>query len=367
VNPLTRLRQFGQGPRRRRPPRPATRRLRQFGWVAFITLLVWVWADLEQTTSESMNVTIKIVPPRGSDVRVEAPGDEGRTLWVTVRGAQGRITDLVRTLQDAETADTTCVVEADPAWPRTYTLDVLAVLNQWELLQGFNVSVVAADPATLTVKTDRWIPVEAQVRIRTAPDTALHLETDEMPPPPTVKIRIPASRQAQLQGRLLVPTEPIQLSRDWAGQEVTRNVALAQSIDGVPIQFVEEFDGSPKAEVTLRVSERTTSRTLPDPVPVHLLVDPPLMERITREGYVLSRDDSYPEEWQITLTLRGTARRLGQVKAEDILAFVRVNESDLIPTDTHPDRSVEFYLPEGVTVVEPEAPEVHFKYVRQSQ
>ncbi|NLF29972.1 MAG: hypothetical protein GX591_03690 [Planctomycetes bacterium] len=363
---LTRLRQLASTDRRR-PLRPPARwrRLRQFAWVAFITVLVWVWADLEQTTSQTIPVTLKVLPPPGSSMRVVQPTADGVLIYVTVRGAQGRITDLTRRLQEAETQgqDTACVVTADPNWEAAHSLDVLTALNQWDLLQRFNVTAVEASIETLPVTIDRWVEVAAQVQLRTSDDTAV--QWDQMPQPPvqpaTVRIRIPASRRADLEGNLVIATEPIDVSGLPTGEEVTRTVALQKSIDGVPVQFVEEPSN---VRATLVVGSRTSTRTIR--VPVNLLVDPVLMERITRDRYVLSRDANRPDEWEIQVTLSGSRKRLDQVSATPSLvtAFAKVNDVDLEPNDTHPARPVEILLPEGVTLVEPQAASVHFKYVQ---
>ncbi|MFW6145955.1 MAG: hypothetical protein ACOC7R_01320 [Planctomycetota bacterium] len=371
MNPLTRLRQVAQSGRRPRPLRqPARwRKLRQFAWVAFITILVWVWADLEQTTTQGLNVTLKVLPPPGSNIRVEKPDPEGVEVFVTVRGAQGRITELMRTMQDAEARgqETARIVSAKPDWKPTRDLDVLAVLNQWDLLRRFHVTAVDATPKTIQVETDRWVELEAQVELRTTDDEAL--QRNQMPPPPKVSIRVPESRLNDLPPTPTIPTEVIDVSPNeiTPGENVTKIVALERSINGVPIRFVDQPDpDQPTAEVVLRVGSRTTSETLDKPVPVHLLIDPALMERITREGYVLSRDENALGEWQITLTLRGTRKQLEKVSADEITAFVRVTEGDFLKADTYPERRVEFLLPEGVTVVEPKNPIVHFKFVPEA-
>ena len=147
------------------------------------------------------------------------------------------------------------------------------------------------------------------------------------------------------------------------GENVPRTVNLRKSVNGIPIQFI----GPSTAEVVLHLTPEHQVEmpvNLMLEVPVTLLIEPELMERITNERFVLSRDETFPQEWKVNVTLSGTAKRLGQIKAGDIVAFVRVTDGELLPAQTHPERDVEFLLPDGVTIEKPKAATVHFKFAQ---
>lgn len=331
-------------------------RLRTFGWVVFITVLIFVWADLEQTKSEAVVVGIRVEAPPSSDLRVERPVEDVR-VGFRVRGPQGRLNDFINRLG----VDNTYIVQADPDWPPgAHDLDVEKVLNEWDRLREANLKAESPQKRAIRVEVDRWKTVTAKVKPITPADAAL--EGPPVSDPAEVRVRVPQSQFDRIRDALVIETEELELSGVETGRETTQTVRLKPGIGGVAVEFLQ----TPQVAVTVRVRERTAERALP-PIAVQLLAAPDLLERIITDGYVLSRDPNRLHEWRLELTISGPKKDVDRTKPEMVSAYVRITESDLEPAETYPPRPVVVTLPPGLRLVKPVDPNVHFKFVRSDE
>ncbi len=349
------------GVKRSQPLTKATwlSRLRTFGWVSFITVLVFVWADLEQTKSETITVTLRVTPPPNSDMRIAQPGPDGVKVRFSCRGGQGRIEEFLQELaaDEIQGRDVSCVVQADPDWaPGEYLINVVAELNKWDRLRNAHLTAESPQESTITVVVDRWKTVAVTVSLKTSDDDAL-----AGPPviePAKVRIRAPESRYAEIEDTLVIETQELSLSGQEPGKSITRPLSLKPGIKGVMVEFVD----TSQVSVTFEIQERTHEGKIP--VSVQLATTPELLERISSGGYVLSRKDR--QEWRLDLTVSGPRKEVDRVSAnpEGVRAFVRITESDLEHADTSPPRPVTVILPAGLKLREPTNPQVHFKFVQ---
>jgi len=329
-------------------------------WVVFITILVWVWADLEQTKTQDVTAVVKVVPPPDSDIRIEEPGPEGVQVHFTVRGPQGRINEFRRRLREDSEAgnETAAAVQAEPSWGEAKQLTTTQVLNQWYRLRQASLTAEMPDLESIQVRLDRWLKAEATVRLRTSDDAAL-VEPSEAPAAIKVEIRVPASRYSEVKDDLVVLTEVVDLTDEPQGKDITRSVKLQKRIGDVPIQIV----GENEVEVTFRIGERTMPKTFT--VPVQVLGPRDVLNRIAREGYTLVLDPNIPQEWRLKVVIRGPRKEVEKVDDKKIHAFVSITEDDLTPVGSYPYKDVTIALPPdrpGLKIEEPKQPRVWFRF-----
>ncbi|NQU76722.1 MAG: hypothetical protein HQ546_10460 [Planctomycetes bacterium] len=352
------------------PPRPPKqgdligrpslwRRLRVFATVAVVSVLTWVWADLESSHSEDVWVRLKVVAPQQSSLRIISPDPQGLPIRITCHGPQGTLSEFLRQLRTdaAGGSEPACIVQANPAWeqkPGGYSLDVLDVLNKWDRLRGLTAN--APSRRTIIVKVDRWEPIEAAVRLHTSDDAAL--ASKPMISPPKVKILVPSSYRQVLGSTPVIETEELDLDGLALGQDISKTAQLSKAISGVPVKLL----GETEVTVTFRISERTKIATLQ--VNVELLASAEVWEQVAEEGLVLYRKEPSPlGPWRPNLKIKGPRTEIDKANANpgSLRAFVRITNADLQPVSWL-SRKVDVILPTGLTLQEPTELTVQFRF-----
>jgi hypothetical protein len=351
-----------------RPAKPAKRftwsRIsglgRDFAFVTFITLLIWIWADLERTKKEDVTVTVKVVSPQGGALRVIRPGTKGIPVQFVARGSQARLDEFRRRLREDQDSgkEVACVVQANADQTGPYALDTLDVLNKWDRLREAGLSAEDPVKAAIDVEVDRWEQVEAAVRLRTTDDDAL--EGKPALTPKTVALLVPSSELAKLGPEPVIDTVEQSLEGLDPGQDIVRTVQLAPTIGGVEVRPANPAP----VTATFRVKERTKSDQLV--VSVRIEMAPEIWDLIVKDGWTLKRDPARMDAWQLQLTIKGPRLAVEKVTAQPdgVHAFVEVKRSDLEPVATYPQHPVTVILPPGVQMVAPTNPSVAFRFER---
>jgi hypothetical protein len=212
--------------------------------VVFITVLIWVWADLaldEVFSVSSVNITAKSTNP---------------SLWVSfsdkssafiekmvLKGPASRIADVKRKLKDGS-----LVLEffLDPgqtetiASPGEYTLPLLTFLRQSDQIKRLGLTVESCEPQTLSVKVVGL--VKKPLTIRCVDETQN-----------TIKAAAVEPKQLEM----FVP-------EDWSGEKLIANVQLTRrEIDQARLSAVEKTPFIEPAAGQIRELQRTVKITMP--------------------------------------------------------------------------------------------------------
>lgn len=335
--------------------------LRTFITVGVVTLLLWIWADLERESHEDVTVAVKVVAPSGTDLRVVSPA-EPVNVSVRLVGSRERLSEFLRRLheRDATGQKTIYEVQTGAGWEPggDYSINVPEALRKWDQIRGLSPS--DATPQAIPVKLDRWVRKEVKVELWTTDNAAVR---DVAVVPDKMRVRVPSSRQGELGPVPVIRTQELKLDAYAPGQEVhNRLVALANNINGVPAVPVDANEVS----VSFRMGSRTEAKDFT--ANVEVLASPELVERMSREGLMLERQDSSPlGEWHLTLRVRGSRDAIQHAATDptSIRAFVRITESDFLQTATFPARPVTVVLPAGLELESPISPTVSFRFVPQ--
>jgi hypothetical protein len=333
--------------------------LRTFATVVMVTVLLWIWADLERESHENVTVALKVIAPSGTDLRILSPS-EPVNVNIRLEGPRERLNEFVRRLHEQAPLGKQMVyeVQAGADWKPEgeYSINVAEALRRWDELRG--ITPMEASPQTLPIKLDRWVPVNAKVELWTSDNAAV---TDGTVVPEMVKVRVPASRLVDLGSPPIIRTRELKLDAYAPGQEIHhRLVPLANNIGGAPAIPVD----SNEVYVSFRMGSRTETKSFT--ANVEILASPELLERIARDALMLERQDASPlGEWHLTLNVRGSREALQKAATDPtaIRAFVQITESDFLQTATFPAKPVTVMLPAGLEMESPLSPTVSFRFV----
>jgi len=212
--------------------------------VVFITVLIWVWADLaldEVFSVSNVNITAKSTNP-GLWVSF---GDKASAFIdkMVLKGPASRITDVKRKLKDGS-----LVLEffLDPgqtetiASPGEYTLPLLTFLRQSDQIKRLGLTVESCEPQTLSVKVVGL--VKKPLTIRCVDETQN-----------TIKAAAVEPKQLDM----FVP-------EDWSGEKLIANVQLTRrEIDQARLSAVEKTPFIEPAAGQIRELQRTVKITMP--------------------------------------------------------------------------------------------------------
>jgi hypothetical protein len=212
--------------------------------VVFITVLIWVWADLaldEVFSVSSVNITAKSTNP-GLWVSF---GDKSSAFIdkMVLKGPASRIADVKRKLKDGS-----LVLEffLDPgqtetiASPGEYTLPLLTFLRQSDQIKRLGLTVESCEPQTLSVKVVGL--VKKPLTIRCVDETQN-----------TIKAAAVEPKQLEM----FVP-------EDWSGEKLIANVQLTRrEIDQARLSAVEKTPFIEPAAGQIRELQRTVKITMP--------------------------------------------------------------------------------------------------------
>ena len=242
--------------------------------VVFLTVLIWVWADLAQDERMSLSgyVTMTVARPSDPTVWVSFEGSDA-TLRPSVtidnidlKGPASRVTEIERMRKKGELDLDLFVSPEEEGWtqagPRTF--DVLNFLKQSDEIKQLGLTVESCEPRTVNVQVR--LLVERPLRVECVDDNGAPLRA--IVEPPTVdayvpdgvvaaRVRLSANEQAQARVSPIQKTPYVELVPGQR-RDVSTRVSVALAPEEVvlaehPVQAVLGFCFSPNLQGTYRV------------------------------------------------------------------------------------------------------------------
>ncbi|MFP3936950.1 MAG: hypothetical protein ACLFVW_01320 [Phycisphaerae bacterium] len=339
-------------PRRFLPP------LRTFFWVALITVLIWVYADMEFTQTEPLRATLRLNTDGASDLVLLPPREY--SVDFTVRGSRGGIERLKLKLQK-QNFTIPYDVSRHASTPR-FALSPAEVLTEALDMTGEGLAIAATTPQVINVETDELItvsdvPIEFNYiggRVRNVAVT-----------PMTTDIRVARTRwQATLQSLRERGEEPVLRTRRVDLRQID-----ADSVTVGVVNTIGDTEVRPEAD-TVQVSFDLIQikDTHSFDVPVQMLSPPAWSHDGTWNEFVLERRD--PVEWRKTITVTGPREDLDQLRRnpQQVQAYVVLTEQDKKPLDSWDQREVTVRFPPDLNVeLDGTPPTVWFRLSRRRQ
>jgi len=324
--------------------------IRTAAWVAVITLLIWVYADLHFTVTEKVEIVLRIHADSAGRTMVVI----GQTLvpvTIRVKGNKHAIERLRAASLSYDAAK-----ELGPGVHRDRPTAML--LRRLVLFRSAALDLLGVDePRTLTIHVDPTqtfanVPVEADYS-GGEPDGPITVE------PKRVTIHIPVSQMARVNPVGLTLKAAVDLSDHRPGEEVRQQVAVAAP-PGVVGAVVEPS----RVEVALKVGLQIARATLT--VPINIQWPKVWLDDGTWTKYDLEGKPS--EEWTRQLAVAGNRISLEKLTPADVRAYIVLTEADKEPTTAWLTREVkvEFQPEARVRLAEPAAP-VEFRLVKRTE
>ncbi len=299
-------------------------------WVVIITVLIWVYADLQFTEERNVRATLQIHTGSSSNLVLVTPAEDV-TVSFRVKGNRYSIDAFIARLASANwRLRYDAARDLDPGSHVERTTDVLGRLIE---LREAGLQVVSANPRNFGVHLDRLelvesVPVDVQF-------TGGEAEEPEVQPE-RVNLQVPASWLGeQNPSDLVMKTEPFDLSRYDLGANI-RNVSVAV----LPPRGVR---GARLFPARVRVSCKVGWQSKREfNVRVDVEMPKVWLEDGTWNRYAIKYKPT--EQWTRRITIHGNRIDLERLRQEQIKAYVELTEAA---------KNVESWEPAEVKVILP--------------
>jgi len=322
-------------------------RIRTILAVAALTVMIWVWADLEQMDEGKTQIPVKIVLPPQSDFDVRSRSADRVT--VSFRGPKGEIKGLM------ESADA-LVCRFDLTAPKTGTiiLHTDKGFGHWSDRRVFVTDVV---PPEITVELDRRVPIRVLVKPVV---TGATVEGKATADPAFVTATVMESQAEAFPEDTRFVVAPLDITSIPENPELARAVALERRLQGgTGGKVLSDVVFDPDR---VKVSARLESTIIPKDLGRFPITVGGLPETWNRYRIVF-RDDA---ERLVPLKVRGPKPVVESLAPEDIrVELVLTADDKPDPGSWIPGRLVVVGLPAGVEV-EGELPGIDFNLVQKA-
>jgi hypothetical protein len=303
-------------------------------WVVLITLLIWLYADIELTASEEFRATVLLTTGKNRNLEILSQPDREVSFKL-----QGDRTSLDRFRQQLNDQGSLLRYDVSEKHGQgRVTIATEEVLMRAGRLDKQGITVKAPSPSFLEVQLDERIPQELTVELDHRNATLAYKEIS----PPKVTIYIAKSKwEALKDDKPALRTEPVDLKNQPTGKRVTLSAKLRPMIGGERVQLERST-----VSVTLEILGKTDTKTLT--VSVRVLGPPNWAEDGTWDRFVLKRRE--PLDWTRKIRVTGTKTDLGRLRPENVDAYVVLTEDDKTEGDTWLKKEVVIRFPEDLDV-----------------
>jgi hypothetical protein len=314
--------------------------LKNLVWVAPLTLLIWIYAEREQTVTLS-GVTFP-VDVRTSDhnrlVTLRRPAD--KNVIVELSGPRARL-DRVRDLLQPRPDGAPVQIYVDPQIGEGgQELLTVSQINNQPVFKNNGITVKGAQPPYLVVDIDSYREVD--VPVKAPPEVENQLTDQTFFVPSIVKLRAPSQvlDEAEKANALVVYA-------DVSRREEFKTKTGLQKLDNVPVYWMirgrvqrEHVTLSPLA-VTANLDVKPRDETYEvGSVPIFNETPKGLQERFAVEY------DTPISNLKVT----GPKEQIDLIRSGQFTVKARLEISSLDPTDVLTRKPLKFELPPGVTL-----------------
>lgn len=210
--------------------------------VVFITVLIWVWADLALDEELPDKPAVIIVDESANPkLWVSFNGDHNADIKITLSGPHAAIAEEARKLKEGKRLefDFDAAQEKMDA-PGSYTLNLLSFLQKNKGIRQQGLKVQACEPEIITVNVVKL--VEKSLTVRCFDENKIPVKVESIDPPKV---------------NMFVPEE-------WSGEKLTANVQLTRrEINQARLSAVEKAPYIELAAGQIRELQRTVKISMP--------------------------------------------------------------------------------------------------------
>lgn len=328
-----------------------------FVWIAVITILIWVWADLRFVDSAEFKATIVIDSSANPDLIVAS--DRNIEVAFKLEGNRAALDKFQRDLLEKSSIIKYDISTFSSSNSPQSTSDMITRAQD---LSKLGITVMSASPSSVTIQIDKKVTISG---IPVEPGEFVNgvLATGKPPKISPAKVNVVIAnreyekiRKTQSMDKLTLKTMAIDLKSLPTGQEIDREVEIIPELSGSPVEL-----SVPKVTVRLEVATRTAQKEYN--VAVRALCPLAWLDDGTWEQYKIVRQDQL--DWKKHIIVTGPQQDLDRLNVEDIDAYIVLTDKDKEPVESWLTRDVQFRFPSDMKVgVAGELPKVSFKLVR---
>jgi hypothetical protein len=287
--------------------------LRTVLWVVVITVLIWVYADLQFTEERNIPATLRIHADSAGALVLLEPTEE-ITINFRVKGDRYSIDRFISRLANAEgKLQYAAARELEPGEHSERTKELLARLPE---IREAGLEVISARPTDVTIHLDELKRLRS---VRVEPVFTGGKALEPKLEPERVDLLVPATQLERIdKEELTLKTAPVDLSRYGVGQVLTNVRATILPPPGVKGARLVQAVARVSCKVGWQAEKRFT-------VLVHVTTPPAWLEDRTWQEYVIK----YKPGEQKTRTIKVLGNRIDvdKLKAEDIRAYIELTEA----------------------------------------
>lgn len=146
-------------------------RLKKILLIVFLTLLIWIWADLaNDAVLTNKSVTVKVSQSMSRDLWVSLEAKDGAEIIrdsapvaVNLKGPSARIDELKRDTTPLEVIYYPELVGGQPVQSGEYSVPVNPLVQENARIRKLGLTVESCKPQTIRVKLERLVPKQLKV------------------------------------------------------------------------------------------------------------------------------------------------------------------------------------------------------------
>jgi hypothetical protein len=311
--------------------------VKNFLWVALVTVLIWIYADMKFTDTKTLPMTVHLT----ADSLALMSNDEVRVIF-KIEGSRETLDRYEREMKNSMVFDVS--KELDPGEHRLMVLDII---NNDPNIAKAGLRVTSTDPKEIGVVLERQVHQDMPVELEVS-----GAELADMPTR-TVGITVAESNWNEILARQPKPvlkTKEKDLKNKEPGKPIVVTFEIIPEIAGIPVKLDQST-----IEVPVEITQRTDKKKLT--VSVRVLALPDWEDA---RKYDLVRKD--PLEWRPEITVSGARTDLDKLDAREVDAYVVLHEDDKKFMETWTTRTVQVRFPPGLQVqIDGPLPQVSFR------
>ncbi len=305
--------------------------LKTLGWVLLVTILVWVYADMEFTDQMEFSATIRLVAP-AENITLVRERDGGPTremeqidydVTFKLRGSRG---SLERFRQWLNSHQSLLVYDLSESYVRnkgSYSPLVSEILTASTPMLDYGLALVGTSADTVTARMEER--VQAEVPVTFLPRSAALAGDAEIRPP---KVAVRASLSTWEAVLDATDNQPV-LQATYDLKDVEPGTTV-----NVPAQIIPEIAGLPvqpsreTVDVTLKVNVRDLPERLEFKAIVRLQTPHTWATDNTWRDYQLQASEDF--WWQKTVVVSGPRSEIDKLRArlKDVDAYIELRDDD---------------------------------------
>lgn len=302
--------------------------------VTLVTLLIWLWAEGESLSSETLNPSITFVQDSNELLLETTDQQWNGAVSVRLQGSNRALTDARRDLGKQirlKVGD-----QGVPSQPGQQIVDFKKAIEQLPEVRTLGLSVVEVTPANTVVKIVKMMARELTVRPALATD--INILGDATVSPAKVTVRAPSELAALLPADVYavapITKEQLGVARDDTPQTITTTVQIPELAGKEGVVITPE-----KVGVTFRLRRSVDTVTVPS-VPVWFSLPP-------TEGRRWNID--LTDQFLRDVTFTGPSDAIAKIRSRDIIPIAEIQlSSDDLEKGIEAKEAVFVGLPPGV-------------------